>query len=214
MRNSVTLFLCFLIFPLSISGQKSSSETRTIQFRHKDNTIECTMLLQGQEAIKAKRNKLYHWYNFDQIYVNEGAFSGLLLHGIYRVFDSSGRLVEQGRFDSGQKNGIWTKWDSGGFVINEVQWKNGCKTGALRTYEDGNLLKIEHFKDGVLHGKVMRFDSDGTCVTQRFRKGVLVEKDVDESRIHVLFKSLFEMVFKSKKASSTTSEENSAELKE
>jgi len=89
-----------------------------------------------------KNNLQYHWYSLDKLGANYGGFNGYLLNGGFKKVNFNGNLLEQGTFLNGLKNGIWKYW-----------------------YTNGNLLRVEKWKKGVLDNNVIEYDRNGVLIT-------------------------------------------------
>lgn len=163
-------------------------DARTVHVRRGDTLEVTSILLRKDNKFNPKRNTTYHWFAFNAIQKNEGAFSGNLLHGDYKAFDSQNRLIEKGQFKYGIKTGEWLSWDEFGQVNCESNWKDGFLDGVSNYYKNGKLSKREHFKNGQLHGPSTDYTGLEKKKT-RYKNGVLVEKQKHSSKEKVpLFK--------------------------
>ncbi|WP_157482943.1 hypothetical protein [Geofilum rubicundum] len=99
--------------------------------------------------------------------------------------------------------------------MNETEWENSHKNGRSLTYTQGELFKVEHYKDNELHGKVIQFDSEGNKETLKYRKGELVVRTPKKNKIRKFFQRNFEKVFRPKDMDEPIpAAETSAELQE
>ena len=208
-----SLFLSILLFvPFILKGNYPSSNTRIVQLHKEESVQEISVLVNSKKTVQPKRDRVYHWYSFDQVQVNEGAFSGQLLHGIYRLYDLSGRLVEQGRFDMGLKAGLWYKWDKDGKINQETEWKNSRKNGKSTSYHNGRLVREESYRNGLLHGNSILYDLNGNKEVYKFSKGAPVikaKKEKDENRSRIF---LFKRLLKLKKIDVLESDVNAGDM--
>ena len=155
-------------------------DTRTVHIQREDTLVVASILLRKDKNIDPKRNITYYWFAFNTIQKNQGAFSGSLLHGDYKVFDSQNRLIEKGQFNYGIKTGKWLKWNGTGQVECETNWKNGCLDGITNYYKNGKLRRSEQFKQGQLHGPCTDYNGSDKKTT-RYKNGVLVQKQKKSS---------------------------------
>ncbi len=164
-------------------------DVRTVHVRRGDTLEVTSILLRKDKKFVPERNTTYYWFAFNAIQKNEGAFSGNLLHGDYKAFDSQNRLIEKGQFNSGIKTGKWLNWDKIGQVKSESNWKNGFLDGITSYYENGKLSRREQFKNGQLHGPSTDYNGLENKTT-RYKNGVLVEKQKHSPKEKVsLFKN-------------------------
>ena len=166
------------LFSGVLSSQKMDKipETRTIHVKSGDTIIVVSIPVKQLKSSKIDSKKLYYWYEYDKIHKNQGGFSGLLLHGAFNTFDGNGNLIESGNFASGLKTGIWKKWDTEGKIAEEHNWKAGILSGTSYYYINGNCVKTENYKNGILHGKVIVINDLGETETTVYKKGKVVEK--------------------------------------
>jgi hypothetical protein len=120
---------------------------------------------------KLLTESLYHWYGSGKINVNQGSFSGKVLHGKYEVFDRNNRMVRQGKFEYGLKQGIWTVWYANGFKKEITVYKDGILTEERLSFDiNGRIISKEKYHKGVLHGKSYFYQAD-TVIVKEFRDG-------------------------------------------
>ena len=153
--------------------------------------------------IKLKDDKNYHWYAFDKIRTNQGAFSGHLLHGGYKRYLGDYNLVESGSFNLGLQEGIWKVWDLSGTIISELEMKEGLKHGTCKFYQGGNLVRTEEYEQGHLHGKTVLYEGE-IEEELRYKHGELIEpkakeRDKDKKRLTKKIKDLFSKKEKNEK---------------
>lgn len=119
--------------------------------------------------ISADLMHTYFWFENGRINSSQGAYSGKLLHGNFKTYQSgSKRLLVAGQFDHGLKTGNWLSW-----------------------YRDGNLMQRRMYKSGLLDGPFVQFDSSGRPVdTLKYRKGVLKVQKTDTIGFYQKFKRL------------------------
>lgn len=166
----------------------------------------------GDSIIKAQvsshypRKKLlpgshYYWYGSGKINMNQGSYSGKLLHGKYEVFDKSNRLIRQGNFDYGLKQGTWTAWYPNGLKKEVSDYKDGLLTGDRLFYNnEGEIFSKQRFNNGVLDGKSFFYFKD-TTIVKVFKDGkeVIMPAKVNKSKDQVEIpkrRPVFNRVFK------------------
>ncbi|MBR8534938.1 hypothetical protein KDU71_05145 [Carboxylicivirga sediminis] len=175
------LIYCLLLL-LALHSQAQSSadiipEKRTVLIHKPDTLIELSILVNKSDKIELDEHKLYAWYAFDKIQVNQGAYAGQLLHGSYKVFNSNDQLIEQGHYQKGLKEGLWTTWDSKGLKAFECTYKGGLKEGVAYFFNNGKQTHQEQYKKGRLHGEVIHYLPDGKQEKSKYKEGTLVKYD-------------------------------------
>jgi hypothetical protein len=156
--------------------------TRTVLLHKKDSLLEVSILVNKQAQIKLEKTHVYAWYAFDKIQTNQGAYSGHLLHGGYKVFNQKDQLIEQGHYHHGIKEGLWSMWDTKGLKTFECNYKDGLKDGEAFYFSAGKLTIKENYKNGRLHGEVVHFLPDGKQEESKYKHGTLVDFDKEESK--------------------------------
>ncbi|MES2113014.1 MAG: hypothetical protein V4577_29965 [Bacteroidota bacterium] len=123
MKNIIILLL--LVVPCLASAQKvpdfGANKVRILQ---PDKIIEAEVIPVAS-APKPNTGFFYYWYSSNKIHITQGGFSGRLLNGAYNEFYLTRNLKEQGIFDKGLKNGTWKSWNEGGNLIKITHWKQG-----------------------------------------------------------------------------------------
>ena len=131
-KNIILSLAVILISILTLSrcaiipGNTKKEVVREVVVKTQD-TIIIAKVLATKQKIKTDPQKQYFWYMDDKIHSNYGGYTGNLLHGEFRKFDSNRNLIEKGRFEYGLKDGEWFVWD-----------------------REGKLLRIYVFSDGAL----------------------------------------------------------------
>ncbi len=157
----------------SISAQKKP--TRSIVIQSNDTLVETSVLISKELQIKPVSIYEYHWFAFDKIRANQGSFSGQLLHGKYKLYVGDYLLIEEGEFTKGLKSGVWKQWDSSGRLTAILQMKNGQKEGLCKFYKEGILIKEANFRNGIQQGKTVVYEG-GEAVKLFYKNGLLQEK--------------------------------------
>jgi antitoxin component YwqK of YwqJK toxin-antitoxin module len=174
MKYLITLIILFSCTFTNAKRIKIIPETRTVLLREKDSYVEASIFLDKNKRVKTEREKFYYWYGFNAIHVNEGNYSGQLIHGDYSVYDNEHNLLENGRFDFGLKDGVWLSWAADGTVESEIEWNIGEKEGIAKYYKGGVLQREEIYKNNLLHGKTIEYIDGGKPTTVRYKRGELI----------------------------------------
>ena len=125
-----------------------------------DTTIRAELL---DGVVTTDLRYTYFWFANGKINSSQGAYSGKLLHGQFNSYHSdTKKLLASGLYDHGLKKGNWLAW-----------------------YDSGNLKKSRHYKNGLLDGRAVLYDSAGKPAdTLKYRKGLLKVKKVDTVGIY------------------------------
>lgn len=206
MKNYILLLLIIAFAPIKMVGEIPSPSIRKVQIHADNHLIETSVLVNTDKKFKINRDHFYHWLAFDKIQINEGGYSGQLLHGSYMVYNNEGKLVEQGQFTHGLKSGVWYLWDDYGNVQQEVKWKSGARNGKAYYYDAGELTRVENYKNDRLNGKVVIYNDDDV---KSYRNGELREKKNSER-----LKTFFKQIFKKKSKAENTDTLNQVEEEE
>jgi len=109
-----------------------------------DSTRIFAQFLIKPARVNPKDNLRYYWYYTDKISSNVGGYNGNLLNGNYRVLSRENLLVVQGSFSNGLMDGVWKYWYSNGNIKKVETWKNGILKGFPVEYnQDGSLIQVE-----------------------------------------------------------------------
>jgi hypothetical protein len=127
---------------------------RRVVVQRQATTIRAELQDEGM-LILPKMENTYYWFEKGNINSSQGAYSGKVLHGQFRVYDrETKQVLESGKFRKGLKNGRWLFWN-----------------------DTGLLKRSEIYNDGTLDGMTLKYDSLGKPVdTLRYNSGVLVLK--------------------------------------
>lgn len=105
--------------------------------------------------------------------------------GVYmmRDYTNEGRLVRVGPVSSLHpeiKNGFFITYYPSGEKYMESEYYNDKQRGTEKVYyPDGKLLTTGEYKDGLLDGKAIKYEDDGSKVIKIFKAGVLVSTSVE-----------------------------------
>ena len=70
--------------------------------------------------------------------------------GLLKVFQAENLLKARVNYKDGKENGVGEYYNEHGQIEMKVHYKDGKEDGALEYYKNGQLVKIEYWKDGVL----------------------------------------------------------------
>lgn len=139
-----------LLSDLSFAQYNNSPGTHLIVMNFSDSVIHANILIVNPQ-IKMDNSKTYFWYSPDQIYTNQGGYSGYLLHGQYKVYDKKNHLLVQGSFNKGLKTEVWKYWSSNGSLKEVIQWKEGLLNGNHELYNlEGSVVLSLKYRKGKL----------------------------------------------------------------
>ncbi len=160
---------------MTLLSQVPDYNLRKINLTAGDSVVK-TQTSSNFQKKKILSGSPYYWYGAGRINVNQGSYSGKVLHGKYEVFDKNNRLVRQGNFDYGLKQGTWTTWFINGIKKEETSYNDGLLTGERVVYSpEGKLISKERFHKGLLHGKSIFYSND-TIITKEYKDGREVVK--------------------------------------
>lgn len=170
--KALILILIFVFQFYKIEAQKMEDIThRKMIIHHKDSMIECDVLITTD--IKPKKLIPYYWYDRENIFFNQGGFSGKLLDGKYQVFTKNKKLITAGSFKNGTKSKQWREWDAEGKLMNLYSWRKGQKNGVYQLFSEDKLVEEGKYKNGLLQGKQIIYKTD-TTVVNYFRGGKMI----------------------------------------
>lgn len=151
------------------------TKNRRIILYEKDAVVEAEIVRNRHLRVKVNPESFYHWFDNNQLFSNQGGYSGWLLDGAFKRFGlEKHQLLEAGTFSLGLKTGEWKAWDEKGFISESVCWDGGKKHGLSSFYMGGKLVSRQEYRNGVLHGVRMVIQPDGTVVETRYQNGTLV----------------------------------------
>jgi antitoxin component YwqK of YwqJK toxin-antitoxin module len=102
-----------------------------------------------------------------------GNFRDDLRHGFFDLWGSGSRLHSI-PFCAGVRHGEATYWHAGTTqVASQGSFRHGAKQGRWRDwYADGTLARVEHYVDGLEHGRFEAWSNDGTALGEfRMERG-------------------------------------------
>ena len=141
-RTELSLIITglFQLFFSHILNAQESTYIRKININRGDTIINAE-LLNNLKSPKLKSECLYYWYSSSGIHINQGGYSGILLHGQYTEYDKYNNLILKGVLKYGTKSGTWSSW-----------------------YSNGNIKEINRYEKGLHTGKCIKYDSSGNCI--------------------------------------------------
>lgn len=87
-------------------------------------------------------------------------------HGVWRRFDTQGRLMVEGRYDHGRQVGVWRSFYPSGSVSQVARYRDGHGQGAWTWHrDDGTVRRIGAYVSGQRHGLFVTFDRNGHTTT-------------------------------------------------
>lgn len=144
--------------------------TRKISLSRGD-TIVVAGILADVKIDDVNPKVFYHWYANGHIYMNQGGYSGNLLHGAYVEYNSAGSLLLKGAYERGLKSGQWIYWYVDGAIKETIEFEGGLLEGKTTRYTpDGRILFSAKYRNNRLHGEMLTVLSD-TLYTVSYRKG-------------------------------------------
>lgn len=122
--------------------------------------------------------------------------------GYWVTYHPNGAVKSEGNRVNFELQGTWIFNNDGGIITSSIEYKQGLKHGWTKTYEQGLLVKEEHFEndvkqgttftyypegpvesetfftDGYAQGKSVQYGLDGRIITwMEYRRGVLIRKE-------------------------------------
>ncbi|WP_276090981.1 hypothetical protein [Pedobacter sp. JY14-1] len=163
MKNNYSS-MAVLASGLALAGIMASCKPQELQYM--DRLGRDVVLHQGDITVQLQLQKkgmlvlpemahTYYWYDKGKVNSSQAAYSGKVLHGLYREYDRAHKmLLVSGRFHKGLKQGRWLSWNAA-----------------------GRLRQAEIYRDGELNGALVKYDSLGRPAdTLNYRNGVLRER--------------------------------------
>lgn len=97
---------------------------------------------------RLRKNRLYFYYNLQEIHSTRGAFAGIPLDEQYVKQSIDGRLIEKGVFKGGLKHGRWRRWSNDGELKFVEHWRNGRGIKRKKVFDDaGEIVGVYRWKD-------------------------------------------------------------------
>lgn len=167
------MWLCLslmLVLPETVYAQEFIN-TRKISLSRGD-TLVVAGILADVKIDEVNPEVFYHWYANGNIYMNQGGYSGNLLHGPYVEHNSIGDLLLKGTYERGLKSGRWIYWYGKGALKEIIEFEGGLLEGkSVRYTTDGRILHSAEYRNNVLHGEMITVLSD-TLYSLVYRKGI------------------------------------------
>lgn len=176
MKNNRSRCVYGLILLLLGACATSERVALSHKVRNYDSFI-CDFNIIETKSFKSKLNDSVVYYSFFQgdIVGNKGSYYGNLLHGDYVKLLDTGKIEEQGQYRFGTKNGKWKYWNSNGELKRIENWKNGLLNGDYWKQDSlGNRYEI-NYKNNVKNSEKIQIDS--LVITRKYKKGYLIKID-------------------------------------
>jgi hypothetical protein len=135
--------------------------------------------------IKTKALVMYFWHRNGQLRNTEGDYSGNILHGYFREFDKSGRMLEKGTYYYGAKDGEWKSWNKNGDLIRLEKWDQGFLI--RRISYDLSKCTIENFNKNKLNGRRIVLNNKRRESVEHFKNGVKVNRNKKKLSSFIFF---------------------------
>jgi len=156
MKLTNFLSLIVLLLFISVLGH-AQNEQRT--FILDSGKLEAT-LTKKESAQNGNAKKWYHFVNANKYITLQGAFDGYLLNGSANFYDKKNNLIERGKFKRGLKSGPWYHWNTAGELVKVMHWKKGLVSGSFRQVLTDGIIETGKFKKGKRHGKWLLLKGD------------------------------------------------------
>ena len=143
MQYKIVLVSLFLVFSFWSSAQKQ--ETINIVINKTPASVQVVSL---KKERKIRNDLRYYWYKDKHIVNTQGGYEGKLLHGYYIEYYTNGQLKIKGTFHYGVQQGEWKYWDTDGNLQRIENWKNNQLNGKSSLYDKGKLVKEIEYKSG------------------------------------------------------------------
>lgn len=158
-----------LILSESLSAQEFIN-TRKISLSRGDTTVVAGILA-DVKIDEVNPSVYYYWYANGNIFLNQGGYSGNLLHGAYVEYGTDGSLLLKGAYERGLKSGHWIYWYADGSLREIIEYEGGLLEGKTTRYTtDGRILFSAEYRNNRLHGEMITVLSD-TLYSLSYRKG-------------------------------------------
>jgi antitoxin component YwqK of YwqJK toxin-antitoxin module len=138
-----TIFVLLLFVSGALYAQKQSDYGfDKVRIVKADKIIQAE-IIPVDNAPGAKADRVYYWYDNNNIHISQGGFSGKLLNGLYESYYLDHNLKEQGIFKRGLKDGMWKTWNDDGSINQVTNWKDGVSVpvNTVSFWDKINILK-------------------------------------------------------------------------
>lgn len=109
-------------------------------------------------------------------------------NGVHITYADSNKYAYKGVYKNDEKTKIWIEYHNGK-IQTETTYKENLKNGKQKIFDDnGNLIKVCHYKNGVLHGKSSTYNQNKKEKTEIFKNGEKVEPTTSDSFFNKIFK--------------------------
>lgn len=172
----IALWLCTTISFVQAQEIKFPTSNISIDL---DSVVVQTEILTSTPSGKRLHTltKTYHSFSEGQLHSTTGKHVGQLLHGPIRKFDArSNNLITEGAHWLGLKDGLWQYWKDGNLIKIEA-WRQGYEEGTWSKFdEQGRLLCTRRYRNGLLDGPATSYLNGEPYWQCSYRKGLLIEE--------------------------------------
>jgi len=176
MKREISVLLCVLMLASCkpVELKQIDLMKRRVAIQRETTTVRAELQDEGM-LILPKMENTYYWFEKGTINSSQGAYSGKVLHGQFRVYDrETKQVLESGKFRKGLKNGRWLLWNSTGLLKRSEIYNDGNLAGMTINYDSlGKPADTLKYKNGVLViKKLSAVDTSGfISKVKRFFKG-------------------------------------------
>ena len=151
MKKICLIIAFFWAMHLTILGNSGHIEVahRKIIIVDDSCTIETSIAL-NVKSLKIENELLYYSYHQQSMRSVQGELMGYPLHGKYLKYDLSHQPTEAGYFDYGVKDGIWKLFDSSGKLAVINHFRKGVLSGKQIYYKNGKPVSQDFYRKGKL----------------------------------------------------------------
>jgi antitoxin component YwqK of YwqJK toxin-antitoxin module len=188
MKNPTLIIFVFLFFPVIVFTQDFGCyDLKNIDNNHNGmyarGAVSEGFLYKGDwtefkldKGIKDGFYREYHYFinSCTQKIRQEGLVKDGLKVGVWRLFIYEDHFFV-GSFENGKKEGLWTgmyiteKGDTACFT--EIEFENNLYNGKMNNYTyDGKLYKTTNYKNGLKHGKQIKYFLNDTSEVKYIRE--------------------------------------------
>ncbi len=93
---------------------------------------------------------------------SEGTLRNGIPDGYWKSYHVNGNIKSEGNRNNEALDGLWKFYDENGKLYVSITYKNDVKEGPRTTFRDSISVKIESFKENVLHGETSILYPDGS----------------------------------------------------
>ncbi len=171
--NKIALKFILIILFYSINWISYAEDVIKHTINYEANGIVFQYVVIFQKIyLRTNPHITYYWHMNGQLQSNDGDYSGNILHGIYKEFDKSGKMLKKGYMLYGKKDREWKSWNSEGELIIAEKWKKGFLKKKI--YFEKNGFKIEKYKHNKLNGRTKTILNGKRVSIEKYKKGIQI----------------------------------------